>query len=372
MTSSITYQVATPVNELVKKVFLQNQTKLNQSNHDLVVLEQKITDRALALNVTTKQDVINLGAEASKRVSDYADNLLSQVRGNDLDTIGSKLNDIVVLASDINVSGIVNYKKSKIPVIGNWINKFSPTKQKILGKYESLNTQIQKIVDEVSITSTNLNLRTQTLDTVYQINMEEYYLLEESHLLGQVKLLQLKETEAALAAEGYTDPLQAQKIGDIKNTIEALEKRLVDLQAMQMVTIQTAPMIRMIQQNNLSLIDKFNNLKVMTVPTWQKQFVLAIGLIEQKKAVELAEKIDNTTNDLLKSNAALLQQNTIATARALQRNVIDIETLQSVQQTLIDTFKELDVIQQNSKKAQEKYVQEIEVMRNQTITYQVN
>ena len=126
-------------------------------------------------------------------------------------------------------------------------------------------------------------------------------------------------------------------------------------------------MIRMIQSNNRSLVDKFRNLKELTVPSWQKQFTLAIALMEQRKAVELTQKIDDTTNDLLKANAALLKQNSIHTAQANQRGVVDIETLEEVQRTLIETVQEVQNIQREGEANRRQAQVRMEAMKNDLV-----
>ena len=134
-----------------------------------------------------------------------------------------------------------------------------------------------------------------------------------------------------------------QQIYDLNHLANNLEKRVSDLQVLQQSAMQTLPMIRIIQSNNLMLVDKFYAIKNITLPAWKNQISLAISLQEQKNSVQLAKSIDDATNDLLRRNADLLHQNSVDTAKANQRSVIDIETLEHVQNTLIKTVN--DVIQ---------------------------
>jgi uncharacterized protein YaaN involved in tellurite resistance len=136
---------------------------------------------------------------------------------------------------------------------------------------------------------------------------------------------------------------------------------------MQMVAVQTAPMIRMVQSNNRILIDKFRNLQELTIPSWKKQFTLAIALMEQQQAVELTQKIDDTTNELMRRNADLLRQNSINTARANQRSVVDIETLEHVQQTLISTMEEVEQIQRDGEQSRQQAAGRMEEMKAELI-----
>jgi uncharacterized protein YaaN involved in tellurite resistance len=360
------------LNEIVDQVFLDNASKLIQQNSNIVELKQKTLERASTFPFDNRNAFSLLGVDASKQVTTYSETLLDHVRSKDLEGVGSQLNDIVVLAQDINVQGIINYKESKIPIIGSLINKLSPSKQRLIGKYESVSTQIGKLVKEVAVTAKSLQLRTENLDKIFESNTKEYFSLEESILLGKVKLAELDYHLSVLYRGDITDSLQAQKIQDVKDLIETLDKRVTDLNVMQTIAIQTVPMIRMIQNNNTALISKFQNLQEMTIPTWKKQFVLAISLMEQQKAVELTEKIDLATNSLLISNAQLLKQNTIRTTQALNRQVVDFQTLQTVQTTLIETVKELEQIRINSVKMRKEYSEKIVNMRIELISHQAS
>ena len=139
------------------------------------------------------------------------------------------------------------------------------------------------------------------------------------------------------------DQQTTQQIYDLNHLANNLEKRVSDLQVLQQSAMQTLPMIRIIQSNNLMLVDKFYAIKNITLPAWKNQISLAISLQEQKNSVQLAKAIDDTTNELLRRNAELLHQNSVDTAKANQRSVIDVETLEHVQNTLIKTVN--DVIQ---------------------------
>ena len=167
----------------------------------------------------------------------------------------------------------------------------------------------------------------------------------------------------AMAGSDARDPASA--LADLQDLINRLDKRVHDLRTMQMVAVQTAPMIRMVQSNNQILIDKFRNLQELTIPSWKKQFTLAIALIEQQKAVELSQKIDDTTNDLMRRNADLLRQNSVNTARVNQRSVVDIETLEHVQQTLISTMEEVEQIQREGEQSRQQAAGRMEEMKTE-------
>lgn len=159
---------------------------------------------------------------------------------------------------------------------------------------------------------------------------------------GKLKQQEIQQQISEFSAQPQ-DQTTTQKIYDLNHLANNLEKRVSDLQVLQQSAMQTLPMIRIIQSNNLMLVDKFYAIKNITLPAWKNQISLAISLNEQKNSVQLANSIDDATNDLLRRNADLLHQNSVDTAKANQRSVIDIETLEHVQNTLIKTVN--DVIQ---------------------------
>ena len=171
---------------------------------------------------------------------------------------------------------------------------------------------------------------------------DEYKQLGVYIAAGKLKQKEIQQQISEFSAQPQ-DQATTQKIYDLNHLANNLEKRVSDLQVLQQSAMQTLPMIRIIQSNNLMLVDKFYAIKNITLPAWKNQISLAISLNEQKNSVQLANSIDDATNELLRRNADLLHQNSVDTAKANQRSVIDIETLEHVQNTLIKTVN--DVIQ---------------------------
>ena len=187
-----------------------------------------------------------------------------------------------------------------------------------------------------------LKNRVDTLDKMFHGVQDEYKQLGIYIAAGKLKQQEIQQQISEFAAQPQ-DQTTTQKIYDLNHLANNLEKRVSDLQVLQQSAMQTLPMIRIIQSNNLMLVDKFYAIKNITLPAWKNQISLAISLNEQKNSVQLANSIDDATNELLRRNADLLHQNSVDTAKANQRSVIDIETLEHVQNTLIKTVN--DVIQ---------------------------
>lgn len=360
--------VVVDTSNAIDTVFQRNQDKLAQTGANLPELRTKVQEMVQSFNAHDRDAIAKLGSNAGERVVNFSEKLLQQVKCNDVEGMGEKLNEVVVLAKGVDVNGLIKTGSSKIPIIGGLIDRFKVGKEQILGKYDTLSKQIEKLVTDVKSTQGKLRQRITDLENVYTYNTEEYYNLEMTVLVGEVKLEELRsEMEQRKSSPSAQDPMEAQLMSDLQDVINRLEKRVHDLKTMQVVAIQTAPMIRMIQANNQGLIDKFQNLQELTIPSWKKQFTLAIALIEQKRAVELTQKIDDATNDLLKQNANLLKQNSIATAKANQRAVVDVETLEHVQQTLISTIEEVQQIQLEGEQRRKDAVSKMEDMKKQLI-----
>ena len=180
---------------------------------------------------------------------------------------------------------------------------------------------------------------------------------------GKMREQEIQQEISTLTAQ-VQDQNTTQRIYDLNHLANNLEKRVSDLQILQQSAMQTLPMIRIIQSNNLMLVDKFYAIKNITLPAWKNQISLAISLQEQKNSVQLANTIDDATNELLKRNADLLHQNSVDTARANQRSVIDIETLEHVQNTLIKTVNDVIQIQKEGVQKCEEATTRLRALQN--------
>lgn len=294
----------------------------------------------------------------AEHTSSYADSLLDQVRNSDLDDAGAKLSEVVAVAQSLNVSAFSN-RRSRIPVIGPLIDKVTLRGKSVLGQFDTTRAN-RKLVAEVDQTQAGISARNTGLESMFVAVREEHRLLGIHIAAGKQRLAELQTHVSQLRANIGNDPARLQQVADLDALISNLDKRIGDLTALQQSAMQSLPTIRMIQANNQMLVDKFHTIREITVPAWKRQFMLALTLNEQRNAVQLATKIDDTTNDLLKRNAELLHRNSVETAKANQRLVIDVDTLQKVQATLIQTVEDVIKIQREGvaqRKAAEKEIQ---------------
>ena len=295
--------------------------------------------------------VAEYGKNIAAKTASYTDELLDLVKNKDLDVTGQKLNEVVQVAQQLNTSSILNKSKSS-GFIGNILNKFKGAKQSFDQHFNTTKEQIDGLVKEIEISQTGLKARVEVLDRMFNGVQDEYRQLGIYIAAGKIKQQEVQQNIVTLSALEQ-DPQTNQKVYDLNHLANNLEKRVSDLQVLQQSAMQTLPMIRIIQSNNMMLVDKFYAIKNITLPAWKNQISLAISLHEQRNSVQLANTIDDATNDLLKRNADLLHQNSVDTAKANQRSVIDIETLEHVQNTLIKTVNDVIQIQKDGMQKRE-------------------
>ncbi|RKG29976.1 toxic anion resistance protein [Acinetobacter tianfuensis] len=289
----------------------------------------------------TQSAVAEYGKNIAVKTSSYTDELLDLVQNKDLDVTGQKLTQVVQTAQQLNTGSILNPAKSS-GFLGSLFSKIKGTKKSFDVHFNTAKEQIDALVHEVESSQNGLRARVDTLEKMFGGVQDKYKQLAVYVAAGKLKEQEIQRKISQLSAMEQ-DQQTTQQIYDLNHLANNLEKRISDLQILQQSAMQTLPMIRIIQSNNLMLVDKFYAIKNITLPAWKNQISLAISLQEQKNSVQLANTIDDATNDLLKRNADLLHQNSVDTARANQRSVIDIETLEHVQNTLIKTVN--DVIQ---------------------------
>lgn len=319
--------------------------KFQQLNLQEIGLQQDDFNAVLAARKELVEINHNAVAEYGKNIatqtSGYTDELLNLVQNKDLDETGQKLNQVVQVAQQLNTSSILNKKKNS-GFFGGLMSKIKGAKNNIDMHFNTTKEQIDTLVKEIEKSQSGLKARVDTLDRMFDGVQSEYKQLGVYIAAGKLKQDEIQQKISTLTAQAQ-DQTTTQRIYDLNHLANNLEKRVSDLQVLQQSAMQTLPMIRIIQSNNLMLVDKFYAIKNITLPAWKNQISLAISLNEQKNSVQLANTIDDATNDLLKRNADLLHQNSVDTAKANQRSVIDVETLEHVQNTLIKTVN--DVIQ---------------------------
>ena len=277
------------------------------------------------------------GREAAGKAAAFSSQMLDQVRNRDLDEAGEKLGEVVRIARSLDLAGFAG--RSKVPVIGGLIDRLRSSRDDLVQKFGSTNQQIEQLMRDVAQKQGTQAQRVGEFDRMYGIVREERRALGLYVAAGKLRLAELAAEQQALA--GREDPASRERRAEVENAMRLLDKRVGDLAVMQHAADQSLPMIRLIQANAIQLIEKFNAVRNITIPSWKRQFAIQLSLDEQKNAVELSNAIDDATNEIMRRNADLMRQTSVETAKANQRAVIDVATLRHVHEQLIQTVEEV-------------------------------
>lgn len=311
--------------------------------------------------------VAEYGKDIRQTTAQHTDHLLNVVKAKDLDETGKKLNDILTLAKQINAENLIN-QQQKGGLFSGLFAKLKQTKQNMQQQFQTVQQQLEALLQEVELSQKGLKQRVDLLEQMYQDVQAEHHRLGLYLVAGQLKQQQIQNHIQQLSLQQSQEPNNhplVQQIYERNQQANHLEKRLHDLHTLQQSALQTLPMIRLIQSNNLMLIDKFYAIKNITFPAWKNQMSLALSLNEQQKSVQLAQQIDDATNDLLKRNADLLYQNSVSTAQANQRSAIDVSTLEYVQNQLFNTVNDVMQIQKQGMQQREQATQQLHGLQQQ-------
>jgi len=322
--------------------------------------QSKMSAIAEKLNALDASTIVDFGRDVATHTSEYTDKLLSFANKEDLEAIGTKLTEIVVTAKMINLNGFKT--RSNLPVIGPLINRFRLTKEKLSMQFESSRSQIEILMNEVSTSQQQLKDSNQDLEFMFSSVIEEFKLYALHIQAAKQRLAEwhVKIEDMTRTVSGSDD---AQLLNDMHNNAAFLDKRIADLQAIQHSALQTLPIIRLMQQGNIELIEKFYSIKSVVLPSWKRQFVLALSLNQQKNGAALACAIDDATNAIMKDIADMLNQNAISTARSNQRLSIDVDTLKYVQDKLIATVEDVIKVQRTGLSERRKVESQLANMR---------
>jgi uncharacterized protein YaaN involved in tellurite resistance len=236
------------------------------------------------------------------------------------------------------------------------------SKQRAIARFETVKGQVEELVSQVESVTDLLNRRNRDYQAMYEGVREEYQLLDLHVQAIELRLAEL-DTEISKLGGSAGDLEETERAAVLEASRDQLSKRADDLRVLQHSAMQMLPMVRIIQSNNLSLVDKFQTIRQLTLPAWKRTFMLALTLDEQKNAVELASTIDNATNSMMRRNAELLHQNSVATARANQRLVVDIDTLRDVHEKILRTLLDVRNEHQQGAAQRKQAIAELEQLR---------
>lgn len=328
----------------------------------------KAKEIASSVNVLDSQSIIQYGVSAQRDIASFSDTILEQVRAKDAGEIGEVLSDLVIKVKEINVDSLGDGNAvSKIPLIGGLFNAF----QKFITRYNKLSVEIERIVDELDKAQMTLLKDITLLDNLYKKNTEYLKNLDLFIAAGDLKIKEMREKilpEMKAAADASNDPAEAQKLNDFTQFISRFEKKIHDLKLSRMLSIQTSPQIRLIQNNDQLLVEKIQSSILNTIPLWKNQIVIAISIFRQKKALNLQKEVSATTNDLLQKNSEMLKMNSLEVAKESEKGIIEIETLKKINQDLVTTIEETLKIQEDGRLKRKEAEKELVVMEDELKT----
>ncbi len=314
--------------------------------------QQRALELAQKIDILDTASIMEYGKDTQSAVSNFADSLPSETKTANVDELGSQLLDIVQHSKKIELRQ-PGWKSTimKLPVIGKLINHGDQVRR----QYSSIKANVDDIVDNVNQTKTQLIDRTKLLDDFYVKNNEQYKELLVHIAAGKLKMSELEQDIIPMleANNSEGDPLKAQKIYDYKESLHRFSKKIGDLEATAVATLQNAPQIRIIQNNNIVLIENIQNAVNNVIPIWKKQIVMFTSLSDQKAASDLEKAIKDATNEMMVRNVEMTKENSIQVAKQNERAVIDLATLEKVQSELEQTLTEVSRIAQEGKRARE-------------------
>ena len=303
---------------------------------------KEVEEFAGKIDLTNADHVMMYGADAQKKISSFADSILEGVKTMDTGDVGDTLTKLITELKGFE--GATEKPKGLRAL-------FTSTKQQIANlkaKYDDVSVNVDKIASSLEQHQVQLLKDIAMFDQLYEINNTYFHELTMYIVAGEKRLKEVRETELAelrAAAQKSGDAMDAQKANDLDAQCDRFEKKLHDLKLTRQISLQMAPQIRLLQNNNAILVERIQSTLVNTLPLWKNQMVLALGLEHSQQAMQAQKAVTDMTNDLLKKNAEKLKQGTLATAKEAERGVIDIETLMQTNQSLIDTIDEVIRIQ---------------------------
>ena len=310
----------------------------------LTEAEKKVVeDFSKKIDIMDSNLVLQYGAAAQKNVAGFSENALASVRTKDLGEIGESLSELVV---ELKGFGEEEEKKGLFGLFKKAGNKLESMK----AEYSKVEANVDRISRELEQHQVVLMKDVAMFDQMYELNLKYYKELTMYILAGKKKLEAVRTTELpALKAKAEQTGAQedAQRYNDMAQMCDRFEKKLHDLELTRMISVQMGPQTRLLQNNDILMVEKIQSSLVNTIPLWKSQRVLALGMEHSRQATAAQSAVTEMTNELLKKNADLLKMGTIQTAKEAERSIVDIETLQHTNQQLISTLDEVLNIQRD-------------------------
>lgn len=344
--------------ELEKKEEVIPQKQLQKEEVPVLTPEEQkmVNDFAAKIDIENTNQILQYGAGTQKKMADFSDTALENVKTQDLGEIGELISNVVGELKDFDVQeegkffGFFRKQTSKIENLKN--------------KYDKAQANVEKITDSLQQHQVRLMKDSAMLDKMYEQNLNYFKELTMYILAGKKKLEEtrngkLAEMKNKAALSGLPEDAQAAR--DLDEKCSRFEKKLHDLELTRTIAMQTAPQIRLIQNNDTVMVEKIQTTIINTIPLWKSQMVLALGIAHSAEAAQAQRQVTDITNELLRKNAETLHMATVETAKESERGIVDLETLQKTNADLIQTLDDVMRIQMEGR--QKRQAAEMEMHR---------
>lgn len=302
--------------------------------------QEQAKQLAAKIDANDAQSVISYGSAAQAKLSEFSQSMLNHVQAQDIGPVGDSLTELMYRLQEANPDEL---RAGEGNIFQRVFGKVKQSIYEVTAKYQKIGAQIDKISVKLDKEKDGLLKDNLMLEQLYQKNKDYFDALNIYIAAGELKMEELQTTiipEAMKRAEETGDQMDVQIANDYTQFLDRLDKRTHDLRLARQITIQQAPQIRLIQNTNQALAEKIQASIATAIPLWKNQVVIALTLLRQKDAVTAQRQVSETTNDLLKKNSEMLKISAIETAKENERGIVDIETLQTTQNDLIETIQE--------------------------------
>ena len=347
------------VNKNIKKEEVENLVNENQSvtnekieeslNYNALSQEEKeaIDEFNKKVNVEDATQILQYGANVQAKVSQFSDTVLDGVKTRNSGEVGDLLSGLVAEIKSFDADAAKN---------PNGFERifFSVKKQleKLIAKYNKIENNIDTIEKGLEKHKLQMLKDITIFDTMYEKNLEYFKEISLYIIAGEKKIEELRNTvlpELQEKAKQSGEQLDVQKVNDMENMINRFEKKIYDLKTTRIISIQMAPQIRLLQNNEAELVEKIQGSLINTIPLWKNQIVLALGITNAKQALNAQRAVSDLTNDMLKKNSEILKQGSIQIAEESERAIVDVETLQQTNKDIIEALDKVLEIHENGR-----------------------
>ena len=322
---------------------------------------QMVNEFSQKIDLHNSQAILQYGVGTQKKMADFSEAALNNVRTKDLGEVGNMLSSLVI---DLKSFDVTEQDKGFKGLFKKSSNKITSMK----AKYDKAEVNVNNVCTALENHQVTLMKDIALLDKMYAVNLTYFKELSMYILAGKKKLEEVRNGELAAAvakANASNLPEDAQAAKDLQSMCDRFEKKIHDLELTRMISIQTAPQIRMVQNNDTLMAEKIQSTIVNTIPLWKSQMVLALGIEHSAQAAKAQREVTDMTNELLRKNADILKTATIDTAKESERGIVDLETLKHTNESLISTFDEVLKIQTEGREKRQTAEAEMQRMENE-------